>query len=153
MSNELSYDHDSGATLYAARFQLDGDVFLTSGASDEVWGTGGRTAADYDVTMPEKGSSGHYVGDFDGSSNIAAESYPVTVYLQAGGSPADSDRPLGRGVMYWDGTAEINTFTLDTTINTDVIGADGDTLKVLSDQLDGLTSSSFKTTNRYGPGE
>lgn len=34
-----------------------------------------------------------------------------------------------------------------------LIGADGDTLESLSDQLDGLTSSSFKKTNKYGPGE
>ena len=34
-----------------------------------------------------------------------------------------------------------------------LIGADSDTLKSLSDQLDGLTSSNFKNTNQYGPGE
>ena len=34
-----------------------------------------------------------------------------------------------------------------------LIGADGDTLKSLSDQLDGLVGSSFKRTNIYGPGE
>ena len=114
MSDELSSDHDLSATLYAIRFQLGTDVFLTNGASDEVWGTGGRDASDYAVTMTETtvGASGHYVGNFDTSSNIAEGVYPVTIYLQAGGSPADSDRPLGRGVMYWDGTAEINTFTI-----------------------------------------
>ena len=34
-----------------------------------------------------------------------------------------------------------------------LIGADGDTLEDLSDQLDGLTSSVYKRTNIYGPGE
>lgn len=34
-----------------------------------------------------------------------------------------------------------------------LIGTAGDTLESLSDQLDGLTSSSFKSTNVYGPGE
>ncbi len=151
--NEISFDFTSGKTFYAARFQLDGDVFLTNGASDEVWGTGGRDADDYDVTIPEKGSSGHYVGNFDTSSNIAAGVYPVAVYLQAGGSPADSDVAHGRGIEYWDGTAELNPFTLNTQIEDDVIGADGDTLETLSDQLDGLTSSTFKHTNNYGLGE
>jgi hypothetical protein len=132
---------------------LDKDVFLTDGASDETWGTGGRDADDYDVTMPEGGSSGHYVGDFDTSANIAEGVYRVTVYLQAGGVPADSDKPLGQGVMHWDGTAEINISTLDTTINDDVIGADGDTLESISDQLDALSSEASKVLNFYGPGE
>ncbi len=153
MANELVHDWATGATLYAARFQLNGDVFITDGSSDELWGAGVNDADIYDVTMPEKGSSGHYVGDFDTSGNISAGVYRVTVYLQATGVPLDSDIPIARGQGYWDGTAEINIFTLDTSINDDIIGADGDTLESLSDQLDGLTSSPFKSTNVYGPGE
>ncbi len=153
MANEIPHDFPTGKTLYATRFQLDGDVFLTDGASDETWGTGGRTAADYDVAMTEDGVGGHYVGDFDTSGNIAAGVYQVAVYFQAGGSPANSDVAIARGELYWDGTAEIDIFTLDTTIEDDVIGTDGDTLESLSDQLDGLTGSAFRSTNIYGPGE
>lgn len=104
MANEIAHNHATGATLYACRFQLNGDVFLTSGASDEVWGTGGRDADDYDVSMSENGSGGHYVGTFDPSANIAEGLYRIAVYLQEGGSPVDSDIAIAQGIGEWDGT-------------------------------------------------
>jgi hypothetical protein len=151
MANEIHYNHTTGKNLYFCAFQPDGNVFLTGGASDETWGTDGRDADDYDEAMTEDGAGGHYVGTFDNS--IAAGVYHVTVFLRAGANPADTDRPLGQGVIYWDGTAEINIFTLDTSINDDVIGADGDTLETLSDQLDGLSAEDSKVLNVYGQGE
>lgn len=143
MANEIWHNYETGKTLYFCAFQLNGDVFLTGGASDEVWGTGGRDADDYDETMTESGSSGHYVGAFD--TSIAAGVYRVTVFLQDGVNPADTDRPVAQGEIYWDGSAEINLST--------IVGADGDTLKSLSDQLDGLAGSAYRKTNVYGPGE
>ena len=148
--NEIVHDTTTGSTLYAARFQLDRDVFLTDGATDEVWGTGGRDADDYDVTMTEGGTSGHFVGNFDTSVNIAAGVYQVTVYEQAGGSPVDSDKPVARGEIYWDGTAELNPFTLNDQIEDDVIGGDGDTLETLSDQMDILSAQKSQVLNVYG---
>ena len=114
MANEIRHNTITSATLYACRFQPNGDVFLTNGASDEVWGTGGRDADDYDVTMTETtiGSSRHYEGDFDASANIGAGVYQVTVYRQAGGSPADTDKAVAQGEIYWDGTAEVNLYTI-----------------------------------------
>ena len=109
MSDELWHNHTTGQTLYAIRFQQDGDVFITSGASDEVWGAGGNDADDYDVTMTEStvGSSGHYVGDFDASGNIVAGTYRICIYKQAGANPADTDLPIGQAEIYWNGTKEI----------------------------------------------
>ena len=108
MSNELWHNYTAGNTLYAIRFQRDGDVFITSGASDETWGTGGNDADDYDVTMTETtvGSSGHYVGDFDASGNIAAGTYRVCVYVQAGANPADGDAQVAQGEISWDAGGE-----------------------------------------------
>lgn len=143
MANEVHHNYTTGATLYFCAFQLNGNVFLSGGASDEVWGTGGRDADDYDEPMAEDGAGGHYVGTFD--TSIAAGVYHVTVFLRAGANPADTDIPLGQGVMYWDGSAEQNLSTL--------IGADGDTLETLSDQLDGLSAEDSKSQNIYGPGE
>lgn len=134
MANEISHNSRTGVTLYAIRFQENGNVFLTNGASDEDWGTGGRDADNYDVTMTEDVPGGHFVGNFDTSGNIVAGVYPVAVYLQVGGTPDDDDNVVAQGVMNWDGTNEINDSTL--------------TL-----QLNGLTSSAFKRTNEYGPGE
>ncbi len=147
--NEVAWDFESGSTLYSCRFQPDGDVFLSSGASDETWGTGGRDADDYDVTMTENGSGGHYVGDFDTSGNISAGVYRVTVYLQDGASPADSDLSIARGVMYWDGTAEINTSTVDTKIDNEVIGSGGDSNTDLSGQMDVLSAQKSQVLNVY----
>ncbi len=149
MANEISWDIISGITLDAYRFQPNGNVFVTNGSSDEVW----ATADDYDVTMTEDGVGGHYVGDFDTSAIITAGVYPVVIKIRDGVNPANSDRAVGRGVMYWDGTDELNIFTLDTTINDDVIGADGDTLESLSDQMDLLSSEDSKVLNGYKDGE
>ena len=110
MANEVYGNYDSGETLYFCAFQRDGNVFLTGGASDEVWGTGGRYADNYDETMTEDGDSGHYVGSFD--TSIASGTYRVTVFLQSGGSPADSDFAISQGEIYWSGTAEVSPLTL-----------------------------------------
>ena len=114
MANEITHNYTSGSTLYACRFQQAGNVFLTNGASDEVWGTGGRDADDYDVTLTEEGDSGHYIADFDGSGNIALGTYHVTIYKQLGANPTDIvDTPIGQGVIYWDGTAEVTIVAAD----------------------------------------
>ena len=112
MADEITHNFVTGQTLYACRFQTDGNVFLTSGASDEVWGTGGRDADDYDVQMTEEDSCGHYKADFDASSNIAAGVYHVVVYLQSGANPVDADVALAQGEIYWDGTNEITLSTI-----------------------------------------
>ncbi len=149
MANEIAHNFPTGSTLYAARFQMDGDVFITTGASDETWGAGGNDADDYDVTMTENGSGGHYVGSFDGSGNISAGVYKVTVYWQSGASPADGDLAIAQGVMYWDGTAEINTRTVDTKIDDEVIGDDGDSNTDLSGQMDVLSAQKSQVLNVY----
>lgn len=116
MANEIGHNFTPNKTLYSCRFQLNGNVFIASGASDELWGAGGNDADDYDVAMSEKGgadTSGHYVGAFDPSSNIAAGVYRVTIYHQAGANPADSDKAIGQGIGYWDGTHMINLSSIN----------------------------------------
>jgi hypothetical protein len=104
MANEITHNFVTGSTLYFCCFQQDGDVFLTGGASDEVWGTGGRTAADYDEAMTEEASSGHYKGSM--AAGVGAGVYQIVVFLQAGGAPADADVALAQGEIYWNGTSE-----------------------------------------------
>lgn len=150
MANEIFHNFLTGSTLYFCAFQLDGNVFLSGGASDEVWGTDGRDADDYDETMTEDGTGGHYVGTFD--TSIAAGVYRVTVFLQAGANPADSDLAIAQGEIYWDGSAELNSFTLNTQIEDDVIGADGDTLESISDEINAIPEQA-KVLYELGPGE
>jgi hypothetical protein len=132
VAGEIAHNAETGQTLYFCTFKENGNVFLSNGESDEVWGTGGRDADNYDMAMAENAPDGHYTGDFDAS--ISDGVYPVTVYIQAGGNPANADLADAQGVMYWSGTAEENIATI-------------------GDQLDGLSSSAFKNTNIYGPGE
>jgi len=113
MANEITHNATTGLTLYFCAFQQDGDVFLTGGASDEVWGTGARTADDYDEAMTEEASCGHYKGSV--AAGVGAGVYQVVIYLQAGANPADSDVAIAQGEIYWDGTAEVNTYTLSET--------------------------------------
>jgi hypothetical protein len=108
MANEIAWDYTSGATLYACRYQLNGDVFVSNGSSDELWGAGGNDADDYDVALTEKGTSGHFVGDFDASANIGNGNYRVVIYVQAGGAPADADVAVAQGIMFWDGNEAVN---------------------------------------------
>ncbi len=87
------------------------------------------------------------MGTFD--TSIATGVYRVTVFLQTGGSPVDSDIPIAQGEIYWDGTAELNPFTLNTQIDDEVIGADGDSHEDLSDQMDVLSAQSSRVLNKY----
>lgn len=113
MSNEVSMDYTSGSTLYFCRFQPNGDVFISDGSSDEIWGAGGNDADDYDVGLVESGASGHYVGHFDAPGNIANGTYRVTVYLQAGGNPADADVAIAQGLIHWIGGRSVTVGLLD----------------------------------------
>lgn len=155
MANEIAHNFATSQTLYSCRFQLNGDVFLTNGASDEVWGTGGRDADDYDVAMSEKGSSGHYVGNFDPSGNIAAGFYRVTVYHQAGASPVDADPAIAQGVGRWDGTAfipcAIEQDVLDAHTTTDALitSSHGTTDGLIA----ALDADARSVKNVYGPDE
>ena len=135
MSNEVAWDYTSGVTLYFCRFQLNGDVFLSDGASDEVWGTGARDADDYDVAMTESGSSGHFTGHFDTPGNIANGDYRVTVYVRAGGSPVDADVAVAQGIMFWRG-ASVNIGDVYTGVNVTQISGDStaaDNLELMYD--------------------
>ncbi|KKN11902.1 hypothetical protein LCGC14_1021830 [marine sediment metagenome] len=110
-ADEIHAPYLTGQTLYFVRYAANGDVFLSDGSASETWGTGGRGADDYDVAMLERktgsGASGHYVGSFDTIPNIGAGFYHFDIFLQAGGSPADSDVPaLFWGEIPWTGTAE-----------------------------------------------
>lgn len=97
--NEIHHNFATGKALRLIRFQNNGNVFLSDGASDEVWGTDGRGEDEYKVDMAEEANSGHYVGDFDPGGNIAAGHYPVVV--RTGG------QAVAEGVSHWDGTEEI----------------------------------------------
>ena len=104
MSNEIYIDYSSGNTLYAVIRNVAGQVWYSGGQVFETWGTGGRTANDYDITLTDKGGS-RYVGNFN--SNIPAGRYSVQAFLQAGANPADSDNLVGSDEILWSGIGKV----------------------------------------------
>jgi hypothetical protein len=104
MANEIHADYASGNTLYAVVRSSAGDVWYVVGQVFEAWGTGSRTADDYDIGMADKNGS-RYVGDFD--ANIPAGRYSVQVFLQAGANPADGDNFVESSEIVWSGTGRV----------------------------------------------
>ena len=153
MANEIYHNFDEGNTLYAIVHKKTNDqVFdqADGGNTFEAWQD--ANVGNYDVAMTDHDGD-YYSVDFP-TVIITAGVYRVTIFNQVAGSPhADNDTSIAQGEIYWDGTAEIDTFTLDTTINDDVIGADSDTLETLSDELDALSAEDSKVLNLYGHGE
>jgi len=106
MANEIHVDYTSGNTLYAVVRNGAGEVWYPGGQVFEAWGTGGRAADDYDISLTDK-SGNRYVGGFNG--NIPASRYSVQVFLQAGANPSDSDNLVGGGEIVWSGTGEVTS--------------------------------------------
>lgn len=108
MSNEITHNFETGKTLYACRFNENGNVYQTSPSTNEPWGTGGRTVTDYKISMWETGVSGTYKGDFASGGTFPEGTYYVTVYEQLTTISLDSDPAIGQGTIHWDGTEEID---------------------------------------------
>lgn len=143
-ADEIHIDYESGATVYACRFRSDGDVAVTDGSSFETWATVGN----YDVTMTENGTGGHFVGDFDASANIGDGTYKVTVYEQSGGSPADADRAIYVGEIKWkDGAEDICAAASDSAATDALITSSHSTTDGKIDTTDALITSSHSTTD------
>ena len=104
MANEIHIDYASGNTLYAVVRNGAGDVWYITGQVFEAWGTGSRTADDYDISLTDKSGS-RYVGDFDG--NIPAGRYSVQIFLQAGANPADGDTLVESYEIVWSGSGRV----------------------------------------------
>lgn len=104
MANEIHIDYASGNTLYAVVRNGVGDVWFITGQVFEAWGTGSRTADDYDISLTDKNGS-RYVGNFN--DNIPAGRYSVQVFLQAGANPADGDNLVGSNEIVWSGTGRL----------------------------------------------
>lgn len=104
MANEIHIDYASGNTLYAVVRNGAGGVWYVAGQVFEAWGTGSRTAADYDISLADKSGS-RYVGNFD--NNIPAGRYSVQVFLQAGANPTDGDNLVGSDEIVWSGMGRL----------------------------------------------
>ena len=104
MANEIQVNYASGNSLYAVVRNTTGDVWYVVGEVFEVWGTGGRTADDYNISLTDKSGS-RYVGSFD--ANVPAGRYYVQVFLQAGANPADGDTFVAGEEIIWSGSGRV----------------------------------------------
>ena len=104
MANEIQADYASGNTLYAVIRNNSGGVWYIAGEAFETWGTDGRDADDYNISLIDKGGS-RYIGNFDG--NIPAGRYCVQIFLQASASPDDGDNLIEKSEIFWSGTGKI----------------------------------------------
>jgi len=104
MANEIHIDYASGNTIYFVIRNSAGQVWNPSAQVFEQWGTDGRNADDYDLTLTDKGGS-RYIGSFD--ANIPASRYTTQAFLQAGANPADSDSLVASSRIIWRGSGEL----------------------------------------------
>jgi len=104
MANEIHVNYASGNTLYTVVRNAAGNVWYVAGQAFEAWGTDGRTADDYDISLTDK-SGCRYVGSFD--TSIPVGRYSVQVFLQAGANPADGDTFISGEEIVWSGTGTV----------------------------------------------
>ena len=151
MANEIWHSFDEADSLYALIWRKTDDKVWND--TDSQFDT--YTDADilkYDIPLTNHVDSDYHTADFP--SSITSGVYRVQVMHQIGGSiDADADIAVAQGEIYWDGSAEIDIFTLDTTIEDDVIGTAGDTLESLSGQMDVLHTEQSRRIYKLGPKE
>jgi hypothetical protein len=104
MVNEMHANYASGNTLYLIIRDREGNVWYPDGQVFESWGTNGRDAEDYCLSMIDKSGS-LYVGDFD--DNISTGTYIIQIFLQEGVDPADGDTLIESSRIVWSGTGQI----------------------------------------------
>jgi hypothetical protein len=140
-ANEIRAFAPGVTTVYAVVRQADGTVWEPAGQAFEAWGTGGRTAADYDIALTDK-SGDMFVGDFD--SNIADGSYHVAVHYQTGATPADADPVVWVEYGAWDGaafaqstsaTVDVNEIALAVRVEMDANSLDLDAIVADTNEL------------------
>ena len=100
-ANEIRAFCPGATACFSVVREIDGDVWYVVGQVFEAWGTGARTAADYDIALVDK-SGDMFVGTMD--TNIGAGYYHILTHQQAGGTAADTDPAVWQEYGYWSGT-------------------------------------------------
>ena len=130
MANELVIHYPPGSTLYALLFDATGQVWNGSAfatPSSANW-------LDYNISMFEVATA---TGIYRGTMPAAAAGvYGWTVRKQAGGSPAVSDIVVGTGRIEWSGTAEVALTSRATQASVDIVNANVDAIKLVTDAID-----------------
>ncbi|MDD5457868.1 MAG: hypothetical protein PHF37_00520 [Phycisphaerae bacterium] len=103
MAGEICVSYFTGLNLYAIR-RLGNLVLNPDSGVFEIWGTGGRTAADYAIALSP--GQDDYTADFASDVTVPSGKYIVQIYERLGASPADNDPLVGSGEIVWNGWSE-----------------------------------------------
>jgi len=129
-ANEINIFSPGINAAYSVVREVDGDVWYVTGEVFEAWGTGARTADNYDISLVDK-SGGMFVGNMD--TNIDAGFYHIVSHYRAGANPADTDPAVWQEYGYWSGTVW-QPYTLKTIEDkVDAIKAETDLIAGLND--------------------
>lgn len=115
MSNEFKFFAPEyiGQTVYALVLDADGKAWNGS-----AFATLTTTQSDFDVAMSDSGSVGLFLANMVNTGTAGERN--VYFFLQAGGSPANTDLNIGIMRGYWDGTSflrEVKVDNLDASIS------------------------------------
>ncbi len=133
MANEIWHTFDETEDLYALIWRkTDDKVWNNTDSQFDIY-----TDVDidkYDVPLANQVDSDFHSVDFP-SAITTAGVYRVQIFNIIGvGIDADADLGVAQGELYWDGTAELDVFTLDNSITAAI-------------------QTGTTVFNEYGPGE
>src|SRR5271170_1325274 len=106
--NELQTRAAVGSTVYAIVRSPSAQPWNTSTLAFENWTDGNY--ANYAIACTDEGSSGFFVGSMPTAITISG-TFSIEFFIQAGGSPAESDLFNAGGPLQWDGSAEAGDIT------------------------------------------
>lgn len=102
MAGEVQFKYKTGATTYFRTWNRNSLIFNSSGLSGAFVTYDNTFYSDFTHSAAEKGSCGHYAGDFP--STILPGVYSIEACEQIGGSPAQTDPIIAVGDLQWNGT-------------------------------------------------
>jgi hypothetical protein len=118
MANEIWCTYEEGLVLYALIWRKTDDKVYDVVAAANTFDT--YTDADidtYDLVLANAADSDYYSVDFP--TSITTGVYRVQIMRRIGGAiDADADVGVFQGEIYWDGTAEVDLYTMDAVLDT-----------------------------------
>lgn len=108
--NEIAHGSDSANVLDAYVYRFADKFILNVDVGDNAYeaiGTWNNTRAE-ECNIPMTAVGDTHFADFPISARGV---YFVLIKLRIGADPDVDDVEAGQGVMYWDGTKEVNIFT------------------------------------------
>jgi len=109
MANEINVPSAASQTIYVIIWNATGSVYDDTNSNFETYLTAQR--GNYDIPVTEQGTaSGYYLADFP-TAITSAGVYSYVGYIQAGGSPAETDQLVSSGTIDWTGSSAVATPT------------------------------------------